>query len=195
MSRPADQIEKIYEEYFQEITKYLYRRTGNMETAKDLAQDVFMKALHGLSSFKGHSSIKTWLYTIAYHTFVNDYRRKVKQSFTDVEDVDYLEQQTFITPEDHIETQADIQRLWHHINQLKDSYREVLILRDIQELSYEEVAEILNWTLSKVKDNPSSSQIRAEAECYIVRSSINELLFDRRIVTTLYRGDTSDRNK
>ncbi len=58
MSRPTNQIEKIYEEYFQEITKYLYRRTGNVETAKDLAQDVFIKALHGLSSFKGHSSIK-----------------------------------------------------------------------------------------------------------------------------------------
>lgn len=92
MSRPAEQIEKIYEEYFQEITKYLYRRTGNMETAKDLAQDVFMKALHGLSSFKGHSSIKTWLYTIAYHTFVNDYRRKVKWTFTNVEEMDFLEQ-------------------------------------------------------------------------------------------------------
>ncbi len=51
MSRPTNQIEKIYEEYFQEITKYLYRRTGNVETAKDLAQDVFIKALHGLSSF------------------------------------------------------------------------------------------------------------------------------------------------
>ncbi|MFI8723474.1 hypothetical protein [Bacillus altitudinis] len=41
-----------------------------------------------------------------------------------------------MTPEEHLETQADIQRLWSHINQLKDSYREVLILRDIQELSY-----------------------------------------------------------
>ncbi|MBV5111155.1 MULTISPECIES: sigma-70 family RNA polymerase sigma factor [Bacillus] len=151
MSRPTNQIEKIYEEYFQEITKYLYRRTGNVETAKDLAQDVFIKALHGLSSFKGHSSIKTWLYTIAYHTFVNDYRRKVKRTFTDVEKADFLEQQIFMTPEAHLETQAEIQRLWSHINQLKDSYREVLILRDIQELSYEEVAEILNWTLSKVK--------------------------------------------
>ncbi|MFS0654256.1 RNA polymerase sigma factor [Bacillus sp. 179-C3.3 HS] len=151
MSRPNDQIEKIYEEHYQEITKFLYRRTGNLETAKDLSQDVFMKALHGLSSFKGHSSIKTWLYTIAYHTFVNDYRRKVKRSFTEIEDFDLMEQQVFITPEDHIEKQADIQRLWNNINQLKESYRDVLILRDIQELSYEEVAEILNWTLSKVK--------------------------------------------
>lgn len=62
-----------------------------------------------------------------------------------------IKQQTFITPEDHIQKQADTQTLWNHINQLKDSYRDVLILRDIQELSYEEIAEILNWTLSKVK--------------------------------------------
>ncbi|MFJ5963546.1 RNA polymerase sigma factor [Bacillus sp. NPDC093026] len=151
MAKSTHQIEKIYEEHYQEITKYLYRRTGNIETAKDLSQDVFIKALHGLSSFKGHSSVKTWLYTIAYHTFVNDYRRKVKRSFTDVEDFDQIEQQSFTTPEDHIEKQADIQRLWTNINQLKDTYRDVLILREIQELSYEEVAEILNWKLSKVK--------------------------------------------
>ncbi|BBP89020.1 hypothetical protein BsIDN1_26380 [Bacillus safensis] len=74
--------------------------------------------------------------------------------FTNVEEMDFLEQQSFTTPEDYIETQADIERLWHHIHQLKDSYRDVLILRDIQELSYEEVAEILNWTLSKVKTTP-----------------------------------------
>ena len=58
MSRPTNQIEKIYEEYFQEITKYLYRRTGNVETAKDLAQDVFIKALHGLSSLKDIQALK-----------------------------------------------------------------------------------------------------------------------------------------
>ncbi|MDM5297776.1 sigma-70 family RNA polymerase sigma factor [Bacillus pumilus] len=159
MSRPADQIEKIYVEHYQEITKYLYRRTGNMETAKDLSQDVFIKALHGLSSFKGHSSVKTWLYTIAYHTFVNDYRRKVKRPVADVEDFDQLEQQAFLTPEHYMEKQAELQRLWDNINRLKDSYRDVLILRDIQELSYEEVAEVLNWTLSKVKTTLHRSRL------------------------------------
>lgn len=76
---------------------------------------------------------------------------KSKTNFYGCRKSRFLEQQIFMTPEDHLETQADIQRLWSQINQLKDSYREVLILRDIQELSYEEVAEILNWTLSKVK--------------------------------------------
>ena len=54
---------------------YLYRRTHQLETAKDLAQDTFLKAFAGLESFRGHSSIKTWLYTIAHHTFINWYRK------------------------------------------------------------------------------------------------------------------------
>lgn len=109
-------IEELYREYYHDIMYYLYRRTHQLETAKDLAQDTFLKAFAGLESFRGHSSIKTWLYTIAHHTFINWYRK-------------------------------------HHIDRLKEDYQTVLILREFQELSYEEIAEVLNWKLSKVKTN------------------------------------------
>lgn len=57
-------IEQLYREHYQDIMYYLYRRTQHAETAKDLAQDTFMKAFNGLDSFKGHSSIRTWLYAV-----------------------------------------------------------------------------------------------------------------------------------
>ncbi len=48
-----DSIEDLYRQYYQEILNYLFRRTHHLETAKDLAQDTFVKALNGLSSFRG----------------------------------------------------------------------------------------------------------------------------------------------
>ncbi|RCK10890.1 hypothetical protein DT075_22905 [Bacillus licheniformis] len=51
-------IEELYREYYHDIMYYLYRRTHQLETAKDLAQDTFLKAFAGLESFRGHSSIK-----------------------------------------------------------------------------------------------------------------------------------------
>ncbi|WP_249713020.1 sigma-70 family RNA polymerase sigma factor, partial [Bacillus cereus] len=68
-------IEQLYRELYQDIMYYLYRRTHHAETAKDLAQDTFMKVFNGLESFKGHSSIRTRLYSIAHREFINWYRR------------------------------------------------------------------------------------------------------------------------
>ncbi|QIW79687.1 sigma-70 family RNA polymerase sigma factor [Bacillus tequilensis] len=146
-----DSIEDLYRQYYQEILNYLYRRTRHLETAKDLAQDTFVKALNGLASFRGHSSIRTWLYTIAHHTFVNWYRRNAKYKFSDISKSDGLTQTTYEQPEEYLSRTVKSETIRHEILQLKDQYQSVLILREFQELSYEEIAEILGWSLSKVK--------------------------------------------
>ncbi|MCY8453607.1 sigma-70 family RNA polymerase sigma factor [Bacillus spizizenii] len=146
-----DSIEDLYRQYYQEILNYLYRRTHHLETAKDLAQDTFLKALNGLASFRGHSSIRTWLYTIAHHTFVNWYRRDVKYQFTDISKSEGLTQTTYEQPEQYLSRTVKSETLRQELLQLKDQHQSVLILREFQELSYEEIAEILGWSLSKVK--------------------------------------------
>ncbi|MGK9429338.1 sigma-70 family RNA polymerase sigma factor [Bacillus atrophaeus] len=144
-------IEHLYHEHYKEITFYLFRRTRHLETAKDLAQDTFIKAFNGLDSFKGHSSIKTWLYTIAHHTFINWYRRDVKYQFSDISTNENLMQSTYELPEQHLFRTIKNETLKQHISQLTDKHQSVLILREFQELSYEDIAEILGWSLSKVK--------------------------------------------
>ncbi|MEC1494103.1 sigma-70 family RNA polymerase sigma factor [Bacillus licheniformis] len=146
-------IEELYREYYHDIMYYLYRRTHQLETAKDLAQDTFLKAFACLESFRGHSSIKTWLYTIAHHTFINWYRKDKKIQFSDVAACGDMEQHTFEMPERHLANAIMQEELKHHIDRLKEDYQTVLILREFQELSYEEIAEVLNWKLSKVKTN------------------------------------------
>ncbi|ASF28680.1 MULTISPECIES: sigma-70 family RNA polymerase sigma factor [Bacillus amyloliquefaciens group] len=144
-------IEQLYREHYQDIMHYLYRRTHHAETAKDLAQDTFIKAFNGLGSFKGHSSIRTWLYAIAHHTFINWYRRDIKYQFSDITLNEGLQQTTYELPEHYVARTDTQDALAGQIQRLKSDQQTVLILREFQELSYEEIADILDWTLSKVK--------------------------------------------
>lgn len=145
-------LEDLYKLYHSEIYYYLLKMCKRKEVAQDLAQDTFIKAFNGLSSFKGSSSVKTWLYTIAYNTFVNWYRREAKivhESFESHEMFKSFEK----TPEEAVTQKSSQQELLNMIMTLKEEYQHVIILREYQELTYEEIAEILDWKLSKVKTN------------------------------------------
>ena len=71
-------LEDLYKLHYTEIFRYLLRRVRQKEIAQDLTQDTFLKAFNGLATFKGNSSVKTWLYTIAHNTFINWYRKETK---------------------------------------------------------------------------------------------------------------------
>nr|WGD59169.1 RNA polymerase sigma factor [Bacillus subtilis] len=145
-----DSIEDLYRQYYQEILNYLFRRTHHLETAKDLAQDTFVKALNGLASFRGHSSIRTWLYTIAHHTFIN-YTAGMSNTNLLISKNEGVTQTTYEQPEQYLSRTVKSETLRQELLKLKDQHQSVLILREFQELSYEEIAEILGWSLSKVK--------------------------------------------
>lgn len=146
-------LEDLYSLYYEEIFRYLLQRTRQKELAQDLAQDTFLKAFNGLASFKGKSSIKTWLYTIAHHTFINWYRRETKFSRHSLEEIFSLEQKTYKNPEDEFARKIEQVRLLSAIYSLKEDFQTVLILREYQGLSYDEIAEVTGWTLAKVKTN------------------------------------------
>ncbi|WP_100372322.1 RNA polymerase sigma factor [Bacillus sp. FJAT-45037] len=146
-------LEELYALYYDEIYTYLFQRTRKKEIAQDLAQDTFMKAFKGLTSFSGKSSIKTWLYTIAHNTFINWYRRETKFIHSPIEELFTLEQYTYKEPEEELAYKNDREQMMQAIHSLKEEYQTVIILREYQELSYDEIADILNWKLSKVKTN------------------------------------------
>jgi RNA polymerase sigma-70 factor (ECF subfamily) len=88
-----------------------------------------------------------------HHAFINWYRKDKKIRFSDVTACGDMEQHTFEMPESHLANAIRQEELKHHIDRLKEHYQTVLILREFQELSYEEIAEVLDWKLSKVKTN------------------------------------------
>lgn len=141
--------EELYLEYSDAIHNYIFLLVGNHEVAEDLTHDTFVKVKYSLNQYRGESSKKTWLFSIARNTAYDFIRRKKIIQFIPFLSSDIESNQ--ITPADYLERQESAFELYEAIKQLKIPYQEVIILRYIHELSIEETAAILNWSISKVK--------------------------------------------
>jgi RNA polymerase sigma-70 factor, ECF subfamily len=138
---------ELYETYKNTIFLYLYRSTLNQHIAEDLTQDTFLKAFQSLSSFRGESSLKTWLFKIARNTYINYSKKKQnKMEFqSDLIDEQWSEQQN------QFKRSEDQQVIELTLLRLPENYRTYIILRDVNDLTYEEVALITNESIGQVK--------------------------------------------
>jgi len=161
MKECVKEIGDIYIKYKSSIYSYLYYQTGNKAIAEELCQEVFLKAFKALASFQGKASIKTWLHSIAHNTYVTWYRREIKYEMIplDNKEVNLLRSYDH-QPEIAIEKLESNNEIVKVLNSLKEEHRNVLILSELQELSYEEIGNTLNWNLSKVKSTLYRARIQ-----------------------------------
>lgn len=141
-------LEDLFHEYSSLIYRFILLMVSNREEAEDLTQEVFIRVHKALPQFKGESSYKTWLYTIA-RNLVYDHCRK-KRTINLLKEIARLER-TEPIPEEILELKEQSQSLYQALLALKLSYREIIILRKIKGYQINETAEILGWTESKVK--------------------------------------------
>lgn len=149
--------------YWDRIFARVYNLLRNQQDAEEVTQDAFIRAHRGLSSFRGDASFSTWLYQIATNLAHNRYwywfRRKRDHSVsldqqltTDsdmtLEDVMPCKGET---PSEAVLTNEFVERVSECMKDLSDKHREVLILRNIESLSYEEIAQKLNVSVGTVK--------------------------------------------
>ncbi|MCH9679976.1 MAG: sigma-70 family RNA polymerase sigma factor [Deltaproteobacteria bacterium] len=130
------------------VRALLLRLASDRSLADDLAQEVFLRAYRGLVGFEGRSSFGTWLYRISYNVYLN--HRTRSRSFAALpEDYDVRA----AAPEDALSApRADLRRdLEAAIEELPERYRAVIVLYYLQEVSYPEIAEILELPLGTVK--------------------------------------------
>ncbi|MCA1322233.1 sigma-70 family RNA polymerase sigma factor [Bacillus tianshenii] len=142
-----DQIQNWYREYADGIYQYLIYYTGNKDV-EDLVQEVFIRAIQSFHTFRGISSPKTWLYSIARHAAM-DRAKKKRYKWLQLEFLHTMKSSEK-TPEEILHASEEIKDLYDSLKKLKASYREVLILRGIKDFTVSETAEILNWSESKV---------------------------------------------
>ncbi|MBU9711214.1 RNA polymerase sigma factor [Bacillus tamaricis] len=145
-----EDIDSLCEIYYRDVYQYCLYFTNNKSDAEDLTQETFMKVMKALPTFNHQSKVKTWIISIAKNTAIDHYRRKKIVKF--IPDL-FLSKE--ITkeglPESELYMKEDWQEVVDALTSLKPAYRNVIILRGIQEVSIKETAEILNWKESKVR--------------------------------------------
>jgi RNA polymerase sigma-70 factor (ECF subfamily) len=149
-------------EFHQPIYGLVYRIVNDPSDAADTTQEVFLKVFRGIKHFHGESSLKTWIYRIALHEAANRRRwwfRHKAQEMT-IEPVESEGGQTCLgdclvdrgeSPFDsfaHGEVHAAVE---HALHQVPEPFQTALILRDLEEMSYEEISEVLQISLGTVK--------------------------------------------
>lgn len=135
-------LTEIYEENFELVFKYLMTLCRDTNIAEELTQETFYKAIHSIERFNGTCKISVWLCQIAKYTYYQYVDKQVKQpELAELQDGPSIEQ-LLVAQEDKIE-------LYRHIHRLKEPYREILHLRLLGGLSFQEIGSILgrneNW--------------------------------------------------
>jgi len=149
-------------EFHQPIYGLIYRIVNDPSDAADTTQDVFLKVFRGMKHFHGESSLKTWIYRIALHEAANRrrwwFRHKAQETTIDpiaTGDYEFSGENRLVDPGEspfeefaHTEVSAAVEQ---SLQLVPEPYRTAVILRDIEDMSYEEIAEVLAISLGTVK--------------------------------------------
>lgn len=142
-------VEEIYRMYERRIFRYFYGLTMDYHRAEELTQETFYQVVRTLPFFRGDAQVTTWLYKVARNVF-SMWKRKHKHYLIP------LEHETIAVPAEQqpsgiIEQKEKLDLVLSALRQLPENYREVLWLREWQELSYEEIAAVTSHSVSWVK--------------------------------------------
>ncbi len=157
----AAAFDEVVGRYKNKLYNYVYRMVGNSDDAEDLTQEVFVRMFTSLDTFRRQSSLHTWLFRIAGNLCIDHFRRGKKarahaysldESYPgeDGEGGRELPDATF-EPHRLLEQQEMGAQIQQALGQIPDKLRAVLILHDIEDLPYEEIAQIVGCPLGTVK--------------------------------------------
>ncbi len=137
-------IEKIYEEYFYTVNKYLFCLTHNNDISEELTQETFYKAVKKIDTYKGECKMSVWLCQIAKNLWYDECRKNKKNIIT--EENSLFDLKTLYTVEEEVISNDEKMSLYKKMQLLDDKTREVMYLRISGELSFKEIGIILNKT-------------------------------------------------
>jgi RNA polymerase sigma-70 factor, ECF subfamily len=150
-------FEELVRRYQRPIAAYVYRMVGNYESALDLTQEIFIKVYNSLNRYRSEFKFSTWIYKIAHNAAVDHLRRTStrEQSLVAGTESDSFEiplESAHLTPEQESERKERRGEIESVVRALPANYRELIILRHSQDLSYEEIVEVTGLPLGTVKN-------------------------------------------
>jgi RNA polymerase sigma-70 factor, ECF subfamily len=163
-----EEFSRLVDTYSSKIYRLAVKMLNQQQDAEDVLQETFLKAYRGLKSFDGRSKLSTWLFRIATNEALMILRRKHPDTVSIDEPTETLEGeddpvQIFdwcCLPENELLSEESRERLDSAIQMLPESLRVVFLLRDINELSTHETAEVLSLSETAVKTRLSRARLR-----------------------------------
>jgi RNA polymerase sigma-70 factor (ECF subfamily) len=147
--RDAGAFAQLYDGYVKNIYRFIFFKVASEQEAEDLSSEVFLKAWNYLSSDQPVRSVGALLYTIARNRVIDYWRqRKVELNLDEAFLKDKSLEPAAIT---ELEKEADMTRVYQSLAKLKDEYREVIIMRYVDDLSVGEISEILQKSQNNIR--------------------------------------------
>lgn len=157
----ADAFEQLVIAYRDQVFRLALRMCGNEADADEVAQEAFLSAWKALPNFRGDSRFSTWLYQLTSHAAIDLMRREKRQiAAEDITDVGAPDPAP--GPQQQAEQSETRQAVRDAMAQLSPEYRQIVVLRFLQELSYEEIGAVLKLPPGTVKSrlNRAKSQLK-----------------------------------
>jgi len=174
-----DSFRKLVEKYQSKVYSIVLAMVGDKNDADDLSQEVFIKVYRFLPKFKGKSKFFTWLYRITVNTCINAKNGKNKKDevislFTPVDEkgnflYTRMPQENFKSPIEALKNRELNVKIKSAVDSLSDGLREVFILREIEDLSYKELAEVFQCSEGTIKSRlfRAREALREKLEPYL----------------------------
>jgi RNA polymerase sigma-70 factor (ECF subfamily) len=150
-------FEELVRRYQRPISAYVYRMVGDYEAALDLTQEIFIKVYGSLSRYRSEFKFSTWIYKIAHNSAVDHLRRNAgrERSLSNGVEGDQYElpiESSSLSPEQESERKERRLEIESVVRSLPNAYRELIVLRHSQDLTYEEIVEVTGLPLGTVKN-------------------------------------------
>ncbi|WP_421797529.1 sigma-70 family RNA polymerase sigma factor [Haliscomenobacter sp.] len=158
------------------LLTFAYHLTYNQQDAEDLVQETYMKAYKAIDKYIEGTNAKAWLFKILKNTFINDYRRKSRGpamkeldeviAYQNRENTPYSSAHAGLAVESYESAMGD--EVTMAINKLSMNFREVLLLSDVEDFSYEEISKILDIPIGTVRSrlNRARNAVKEDLQLY-----------------------------
>ena len=146
----------LVKRYKDPLMNFVYRFVGDRDICTDVVQDTMIKFYLNKDSYRSFAKFSTWIYTIAGNLAKNELKRRRRRVIFSIDNSDderspQIEDKMFLSPEKSADGEIRNEIIQKALLKVKPVYREVVILRDIQDLSYEEISEITGLAIGTVK--------------------------------------------
>ncbi|WP_226034650.1 RNA polymerase sigma factor SigX [Aquibacillus saliphilus] len=147
-------FEELYDNYHKDLFQFLIYMVKDKQQAEDLVQEVYIKVLHSYDTFKGESSPKTWLFSVARHVAIDFFRKQKRKRVLDF--FDWGEKGHLISDDNNLPEEIailndEMKLVYTCLDKCSIDQKSVIILRYIQSFTIQETADTLGFSVSKVK--------------------------------------------